>query len=204
MEIAAMALKMTGLDIHTARFQALSALTGTGFTTRETELIMRHRQRRAIIMGLMVVGPICFLGMFSSILISVSEQFQLNHVALLIAVGLVFLLVARSRRFIALFHRAIEKGLKRYRYPRRIQLEEILNLSGDYGVSELKVTPRSPFANKTLQETDIKEKGFVVLAIERGEGLLAVPKAGDMILPEDILVIFGQLKGMKALLHDGE
>ena len=60
MEIAATALKLTGLDIHMARFQALSALTGTGFTTKETELIMKHRQRRGIIMALMVIGPICF------------------------------------------------------------------------------------------------------------------------------------------------
>ena len=36
-EVSATALKLTGLDIHTSRFQALSALTGTGFTTRETE-----------------------------------------------------------------------------------------------------------------------------------------------------------------------
>jgi len=36
---AAIALMMTGIDEERARFQALSAFTGTGFTTREQSLL---------------------------------------------------------------------------------------------------------------------------------------------------------------------
>lgn len=36
---AAIALMMTGMDEKRARFQALSAFTGTGFTTREQSLL---------------------------------------------------------------------------------------------------------------------------------------------------------------------
>ena len=38
MEVAAIGLKLTGMDMERARFQALSSL-GTGFTTRESECI---------------------------------------------------------------------------------------------------------------------------------------------------------------------
>ena len=200
-EIAAAALKLTGLDIHTSRFQALSAITGTGFTTKETESIMNHRQRRGIIMALMIIGPICFLGMFTSLLISMREEFALSRILILLAfVGCLFLLT-RSPKFVALFHRQIEKQLRRYRYPRKIQLEEVLQLSTDYGVYELKIDPHSRFVNKPLRDTDIKEKGFIVLAIERDKQLLAVPGGHDIILSEDVLVIFGQLKGLKALIN---
>lgn len=201
MEIAATALKLTGLDIHTARFQALSALTGTGFTTKETELIMKHRQRRGIIMALMVLGPICFLGVLSSLLLSVKETCNLNQLVIILLLIGVFLLLSRSTRFVAFFHRQIERQLKRYKYPRRVQLEEVLQLSTDFGVYELKVAPNSRFVNKQLSETDFKEKGFIVLAIERGPELLTVPKATDIILSEDVLVIFGQLKGLKSLVE---
>ena len=48
--IAAIMLKMTGLDEKKARFQALSAFTGTGFTTKDSELITQHDKRRKIVM----------------------------------------------------------------------------------------------------------------------------------------------------------
>ncbi len=201
-EIAATALKMTGLDIHTARFQALSAITGTGFTTKETELIMKHRQRRGIVMALMVVGPICFLGVLSSFLLSMKQEFIVDQLLVILAFVGFLLLVTRSPRFVAFFHKIIEKQLKRYKYPRRVQLEEILQISSDFGVYELKVAPHSRFVNKQLSETDFKDKGFIILAIERGKEVLTVPKAHDVILPEDVLVIFGQLKGLKILTSD--
>ena len=52
---AAIALMMTGMDEKRARFQALSAFTGTGFTTREAESIMSNHLRRQIISLLMLL-----------------------------------------------------------------------------------------------------------------------------------------------------
>ena len=43
------ALEATGMERARARFQAMSALTGTGFTTREAENIVGHPRRRLII-----------------------------------------------------------------------------------------------------------------------------------------------------------
>ncbi len=200
-EIAATALKLTGLDIHTARFQALSAITGTGFTTKETELIMNHHQRRGIVMALMIIGPICFLGMFTSLLMSMREEFALSHLYIVFLFAAVMFFITRSRRFVAIFHRQIERQLKRYKYPRRIQLEQVLQLSSDYGVYEFKIDQHSRFANRQLKDTDFKEKGFIVLAIERGKELLTPPVGLDTILPEDVLVIFGQFKRLKALIN---
>ena len=201
MEIAATALKLTGLDIHMARFQALSALTGTGFTTKETELIMKHRQRRGIIMALMVIGPICFLGMVTSLLISMKEEFVFNRLGIIFVFVILLLFATRSPRLVALFHKQIERQMKRYKYPRRVQLEEVLSMKGDHGVYELKITSQSHFVGKSLQETDLKEKGFIVLAIERAGSLLTIPKASDTILSEDVLVVFGQLKNIKTLAN---
>ena len=40
--VFAVALRLTGLPEHSARFQAISALTGTGFTTSEAEMIVNY------------------------------------------------------------------------------------------------------------------------------------------------------------------
>lgn len=54
--IATVALTFTGLSRDTARFQARSAFTGSGFTTSESELIAGHPVRRRIIFTLMFLG----------------------------------------------------------------------------------------------------------------------------------------------------
>lgn len=52
----AIALELTGMAPDSARFQALSAFTNTGFTTREAEEIVRVPARRRIITVLIVLG----------------------------------------------------------------------------------------------------------------------------------------------------
>jgi Trk-type K+ transport system membrane component len=44
--VAAVALRLTGLVESAARFQALSAISGAGFTTRESESIVNYPVRR--------------------------------------------------------------------------------------------------------------------------------------------------------------
>ena len=40
--------RLTGLPDERARFQVISLLTGTGFTTRESEFILASRKRRRL------------------------------------------------------------------------------------------------------------------------------------------------------------
>ena len=54
--VATVALTLTGLPKQSARFQARSAFTGTGFTTGEAESVLGHPVRRRIIMLLMLLG----------------------------------------------------------------------------------------------------------------------------------------------------
>lgn len=199
-EISATALKLTGLDIHTSRFQALSALTGTGFTTKETELIMQHKNRRYIIMFLMVIGPIGFIAILSTVLFGAKKYLGLQQMLMLFLLTLLMFRFTKSKRFMVFLHNIIEKQLKRGRYPRRVVLEEILELGKECGVAELKIDKNSPYKDKTLEQTGIKNKGFIVLAIERSGEIISVPKASDKILIEDVLVVFGNISKLESLL----
>ena len=54
--VATVSLQLTGLSAGVAKFQALSAFSGAGFTTNESELIVNFPIRRKIISYLIVLG----------------------------------------------------------------------------------------------------------------------------------------------------
>ena len=54
--IGAIAFQLTGLEWSLAKFQALSCFSGTGFTTKESELITSNKQRRKIASILIILG----------------------------------------------------------------------------------------------------------------------------------------------------
>ncbi|WP_103028133.1 hypothetical protein [Salinibacter altiplanensis] len=68
--IATRALMLTGLSRETARFQARSIITGTGFTTDEAEHVVNHPVRRRITLTLMLVGNAVLVTALSTFVLS--------------------------------------------------------------------------------------------------------------------------------------
>lgn len=200
-EVASILLKLTGLDIHTARFQALSAITGTGFTTKETELIMSHKNRRQIIMVLMILGPVAMISILGSLLMSLRGEYLAVQAIILLISLLVIINLSTNKKAISFLHRVIQSMAKKKKYPRRIILEETLQLSKDYGVCELRIDKNSKFADKTLDHTNFKDLGFMVLAIERGGDLITIPRGSDKLVRDDILIVFGNVNSIKEAIH---
>lgn len=54
--VASVALRYTGLSETSARFQALSAFSGAGFTTSESETVVNYPIRRRIVSILIIIG----------------------------------------------------------------------------------------------------------------------------------------------------
>lgn len=71
--IASTIMRQTGLPDNVARFQSLSAMTGTGFTTRESELIVNYPIRRRALMTLMIIGNIGLVSVVSTFVVTFSE-----------------------------------------------------------------------------------------------------------------------------------
>ena len=99
--IAIIVLVHTGLSIESARLQAISAFTGSGFTTRESEQVVNHPIRRRIMMTLMLLGNAGIVTVISTLILTFvspgSTQSVLVRVILL-ALGLSLLwFVSRSR-----------------------------------------------------------------------------------------------------------
>ncbi|NIM97357.1 MAG: hypothetical protein GTO24_04515 [candidate division Zixibacteria bacterium] len=91
---AAIALMMTGMDEKRAKFQALSAFTGTGFTTKEAESVITHPSRRKIITWLMILGNAGIVTVIvtatSSLASSRGYQIPINVVILIAGIFVIY------------------------------------------------------------------------------------------------------------------
>lgn len=80
--IASVALRLTGLAQASARFQALSAFTGTGFTTSEAEAIVNYPVRRRIVSMLMTIGNLGLVTVLATLVVSfVNTQGEFTAIA---------------------------------------------------------------------------------------------------------------------------
>lgn len=195
--IAAIALAHTGLSTQSARFQARSAYTGTGYSTSESEKIMNHPVRRKIIYTLMLIGNAGFVTAMSSLILTfvLPDTLSSKLYGLLIIVGgLGFLWWAIKSDWVDRgLSKMINRMLQRYSELSVQDYAAVLHLEDNFHISEKRVEADSWFANKTLGELRLKNEGITVLGITRkGEGYLGSPSASSQVLPEDVLTLYGK------------
>ena len=199
------ALRLTGMEEKRAFFQALSALTGTGFTTRESEMVVSDPTRRKIVAFLMIFGNVVLVtvvGLLIGMFVGQREDenkfaIPIHTIALALG-GYVVYRLFMARRFSAAFNRWIERQVESRWRLRQRPVSEVLALAEGHGVAEVLIGAVSPCAGKTLAEARLRESGLLVLAIRRGEDVLPAPSAHDRIRPGDRLVCYGELARMHA------
>ncbi|NQT80116.1 MAG: TrkA C-terminal domain-containing protein [Candidatus Aminicenantes bacterium] len=202
---ASIALMMTGLDKNKARFQALSAFTGTGFTTKEAESVVNHPQRRKIMRWLMIMGNAGVVTVIvtatSSMSTSQGYLLPLNILILIVGILLIYKL-AKYRGFTRKWEHFIEKKLIKSPAFEESATEDLLHFLEGYGLVKKIVLEESPLHGKSLVESKLNEKGILVLGIERDKKWIPTPKATEIIKSGDNLVIYGPLEVLKSKLED--
>ncbi|MBC7190674.1 TrkA C-terminal domain-containing protein [Candidatus Aerophobetes bacterium] len=197
--VATVALTLTGLDRQTASFQALSALTGTGFTTKEAELVVNHPVRRRIISFLMIIGNAGFVvvvaGLVTSFLNITSPWSLIRFGVLAGAVYLIFKM-ATYTKFARFLSRKIEEKLKERYKLQKVTVDKVLDLGEDFGVAEVTLSENSSCVGKTLASSDLGRKKILVLAIERKGERILVPRGHHILQAGDNLICYGSFKDM--------
>ena len=195
--IATVALTMTGLSRDHARFQARSAYTGVGFTTSESEAVLRHPVRRRIIMTLMFLGNAGIVSGVASLLLSfvdtTSTREQLERLGIILGGLAVLLFIASSKWVDKHISRVIRYLLERTTHLEVCDYLSLLQLEGEYGVSRLTVREDEWLAGRTLAELDLPAEGILVLGIERKDGsYLGAARGSTRINPGDTLILYGK------------
>jgi len=200
--IGALALQMTGIEPDVAKFQALSALTGTGFTTTEAERVVRHRTRRRIITILIIVGNAGLLTIIGALVVAFTKVVGypglLIHLAVLIAGILVlYWLIAASRfgnRVIAWFLRPL-MGRALRNAP---EVEEIFGVEKGWSVNLVSIKKGSKSIDSPLASIR-SDEDLKVLAIDRPDVSITRPADDERIQEGDRLLVYGSGKALKRL-----
>jgi hypothetical protein len=208
--IGAIAFQITGLEWSLAKFQSLSCFSGTGFTTRESELIVGDRRRRRIASVLMVLGNAGLVTLIATaasaldpkqnIVPLLRDNFfntPINLAVLAIALLLVYKILT-NRKVTGKLTRYLRKKIIKQEILKPVSFEELLMLTGGYGISRIEVCEGDPIIDKTLAESDLRKNDITVLAIIRGEETIANPSANRKILKGDGLIAFGKLEKLRS------
>jgi len=198
----AIALMITGLDKKRAVFQALSAFTGTGFTTREAEEVMNHPVRRKVISLLMILGNAgivtVIISATSSLISSKGYALPINVFILIVGVFVIYK-VGTYKGFIKKWESFIEDKLAKSPLFEEETVEDLLHFIEGYGLVRAHIKKGSPLAGSPLSKCKICREDFLILGIERGRKWIPIPKPQEEIKEGDRIIVYGNLQTLKNL-----
>jgi hypothetical protein len=215
--IGAIAFQLTGLDWELAKFQALSCFSGTGFTTKESELIVSNPQRRKIASVLIVLGNAGIVTLIATFANSLRPGTSGTKISLPflkdffpaeilpwvnLAVITLFILILYKLFTYSFFARKITSVLRKIVLKRQmvkaVTFEELLIATGGYGVSRITVNANSSILNKSLNDARLRSHDITVLAIVRDNHTIPNPPADMTFMINDELICFGRLENIQA------
>ena len=205
--------RLTGLPAEKARFQVISLLTGTGFTTRESEMVLSSRKRRRLARVTMLFGYVfnitivsAFINVFLSLkIVQVEKQF-FGFLIPLVTVALIFIFM-RVPKVHAWFDNLLKRTADRI-FDRRETFNAVMLVDNIGNGSIAQVTLRcipDEYQGLTLAETRLRpETGILVMLVEP-QGGKQVPASADTVFRTgDKLIVFGYYKTICKTFHARE
>lgn len=193
--VATVILVATGMPRQSARFQARSAFTGAGFTTTESEQIVRHPIRRKVVMWLMLLGNAGIVATASALILgfrhdSVGSPWL--RILELVAGMMALLYISRNAWVDRQLTRGIGYLLRRFTDLPTHDRSALLGLADNTAISELAIEPNDWLAERDLSDLALRDEGMVVLAVRRAEGRwLTAPGGTTTLHPGDTLIVYG-------------
>jgi hypothetical protein len=201
-ELFTIFFRFTGLPEEKARFQVISLLTGCGFTTRESEMIISSRSRRRLARITILFGYVfnitivsTLVNLFISVKTSLAEGVLGGLLIPLAALTIIFIFM-RVPAVRAFFDRRMEKLAGRFLRGKQTNSVQIMDYIGRSSIVQVTLhTIPEAFAGIPLSQTGLRsEHGILVMLIE-ADGKEAVPAAADTVFqPGDKLTVFGDYR----------
>jgi hypothetical protein len=201
--IGGFALQLTGIDPEVARFQALSAFSGTGFTTREAERVVGHRTRRRIVTILIILGNAGLVTIIATLVASFTQVsgYTWFFIRLAIIVGGIFglyQLIIRSNVGQRILDR-LQRPLMNRILREAPAVEDIFHVEKDWAISLVMIKGSSKSIG--LSVADITAEGDIeILGIDRADAYLTRPDREEKIVQGDRLLVYANRKAVKRIL----
>lgn len=194
--VGAVALSLTGMSPDAARFQARSALTGSGFTTAESEQVVSHPLRRRIVGILMLLGNIGLVAASGTLIVSLvgleDENGATSKLLFLFAGLIVIYFIATSKAIDGAMCGVIAWALRRYSELETRDFSTLLHLHGDYQIAEIKVRPEDTMSGRSIAASNLRAQGVLVLGvIDHDKRYIGAPDDHHVIRAGQTLVVYG-------------
>lgn len=201
-EIAVVLFVYTGLNKQIARYQVISMLTATGFTTDESSLIIDHPIRRKISAGVILFGYFSLAVMISSIAALLSNDLRVNLLGMIILVFFAILLVLRNRRVTALLTNKFEHEMDTEYDLEDWPLKTALGLEDNDMVAMLEIVEGSDYENAASENLLMRDDDIHLLFIRRGNVILRKSLFQVKLLAGDRVMVFSDEKTIKEKFGD--
>ena len=195
--------RLMGLPAERARFQVISLLTGTGFTTRESETIMNSRHRRRLARVTMLFGYVfnitivtAFINVFISMKLAQVATHVLGFLIPLGTIAALFILVRVPK--VHAWEDNLLRRLADHVFNQKETFNAAMLIDNISNKSIAQVTLRhipDQYRGQTLAETRLRaETGILVMLVERNGGAPEAAGADTVFEIGDKLTVFGDYR----------
>lgn len=197
--ICSILLRLTGMPIKKARFQVVSLLTSTGFTTRESEMIVQHPVRRKIASWLMVVSYVSTATFISFFVTMISDTVTGIGFFVVIAALIATNLILRRTKTIENLELKLENVVLKSKIWEKLNSENltlITNTRG-YGIYQIYLPKDSKIIGKSILESGLKDLEIEVLNIDKGDKFIKFASPDYVFEVFDRVTVYGNLKNIR-------
>ncbi|MGI2328003.1 TrkA C-terminal domain-containing protein [Planococcus sp. YIM B11945] len=191
-EIAAMLFVATGLKIQIARYQVISMLTATGFTTDEATLIIDHPIRRKISAAVILFGYFSLAVMISSIASLLSNDLRLNWLFAVAGVLFVVILILKNKWVKKILTNKLEREMDEEYDLEDWPLKTALSLEENDMVALIDIKEESTYVGQPSQKLIMEDSDLHLLFIRRGGVILRKSLFEVELQAGDQVMIFGE------------
>lgn len=189
---------LTGIPIEKARFQVVSLLTSTGFTTRESELIVQHPIRRKLASALMLFSYGSTVTFISFIVNMISKSLINTKSTLIFVVFIVLVTIFLKSSLMGHIEYIVENIVEHSKIWKRFNSEylNIITKHKGYGICEIHLNENSDLIGRDIRRSRLKDKEIQVLSIDKGYILINFPNPDYVFEVDDKIIVYGNIKNI--------
>lgn len=204
-EIFVILFRLTGLKVEVSRFQVISMMTGTGFTTGESELILGHPIRRKLATFLILFGAFSLAVVISSISQFLSNGLRMVEIITSAGVVIVLYTILKLGRVQQLLSGVFNRELKQNVELADLPVRDVFLKNKEDVLINLHLYQDSQLAGLTLNRVveNHDDLDFVVVWIQRGDVVIRKSLYETTFHEGDQLLLFGKESVISAVFrHD--
>ena len=203
-EVFTILYRINGINVDISRFQVVSLLTGTGFTTNESESMLITKNRRKLTRRIMFFSYIFNISIVSTFVSIFSLTANTSKEDIPICIRLTLFIII----FLILFYKTnirksvIDKIVIDLVNKRKTKKENFVFIYDTFGnkvIAEIELTKlKRSMKNKTIEEMQLSQKYHIsLLVIKRKEQIISEIKPTTVLEEGDTVIVFGKTRDIK-------